>query len=642
MPVSTGLQSIGTAQEKPAAPCVMVIFGASGDLTRRLLLPAIYNLVCDGLLPETFAIVGMALDDMTTAEFREKQRANIREFSTRKTFDLEKWEWLESRLYYTPGDFSDLAAFERLKHLVAEVDGKVQAGGNALVYLAIAPAVFEVVTRNLDVAGFKRRTGWLRIIVEKPFGRDLRTAIELNKAIRAHWDEEQIYRIDHYLGKETVQNILTFRFANGVFEPLWNKNHIDHIQISVMETVGVEGRGGYYERSGVLRDMIQNHMFQMLAYIGMEPPASFAPNAIRDEKSKLLQAVRIPTPEDLAHDCVRGQYGPGAKPDGTVVPGYRQEPGVNPASNIETFVALKLHVDNWRWEGVPIYLRSGKSLWKRGTEIVIQFKRAPEVLFHGTPAAGSIQPNLLIFHIQPDQAVEFRVQAKHPGPQLLLQKVDMRFDYSESFEASRGTGYEVLLYSAINGDPTLFSRTEFVESAWRIAQPILDAWSHAPAADFPNYGAGTWGPRAAYDLPAQEGRHWHEVITREVLGRNAILKHAGPVFLKNLTLALHPRVFDTGETIFRQGDAAHDMYFICRGEVEVIDASGNPIRRLGEGEFFGEVGLLLDRPRTATIRAVRPCDLFVLDRDAFLHAVKDFPKLEVKLRALALERVAGG
>ena len=642
MPVSTGIQLDCPAKEGPAGPCVMVIFGASGDLTRRLLMPAIYNLVCDGLLPENFAIVGMALDEMTTDEFRTSQRANIQRFMTRKAFDPAKWEWLESRLYYTAGNFSDVAAFERLKQLVAEVDAKVQAQDNALVYLAIAPAVFELVTRNLDLAGFKQRNGWLRIIVEKPFGKDLQTAIELNRAIRAHWDEDQIYRIDHYLGKETVQNILTFRFANSVFEPLWNKNHIDHIQISVMETVGVEGRGGYYDKSGVLRDMIQNHMFQMLAYIGMEPPASFAPNAIRDEKAKLLEAVRIPTAEDLARDCVRGQYGPGATRDGKPVPGYRQEPSVNPESNIETFVAMKLHLDNWRWEGVPVYLRSGKALWKRGTEIVIQFKRAPDVLFRNTPSAGSIQPNLLIFHIQPDQGVEFRVQAKHPGPHLSLQKVDMRFDYSESFEASRGTGYEVLLYSAINGDATLFSRTDFVEAAWRIAQPMLEQWSSTPQAEFPNYSAGTWGPRAAYDLPAKDGRFWHEVITREVLANIPILQDANLVFLKYLSLALKPQAVEAGKTIVNCGDLSGEMYFICRGEVEVITPEGKPIRKLIEGDFFGEMSLLLNQPRSATIRASRPCDLFVLGRNDFLRTIKDFPEVEQELRKLAVERSTWG
>jgi len=430
MLVSTEAKNTDAAlKEHCAASCVMVIFGASGDLCKRLLMPALYNLACDGLLPEGFAVVGMATSAISSEEFRSRQRESIQKFSTRKSFDQAKWDWLESRLYYTSGNFSDPAAFANLKNVVQDVGGKVGAQGNTLVYLAISPSLFELVTHNLDDAGFKDLPGWVRIIVEKPFGRDLQSAIELNKALLARWREDQIYRIDHYLGKETVQNLLTFRFANRIFEPIWNKNEINNIQISVFETVGVEGRGGYYDTSGVLRDMIQNHMFQMLAYVCMEAPASFSADAIRDEKVKLLHAVRIP---NVAHHCVRGQYGPGVKPDGTPILGYRQEPSVPPDSRTETFAAMKLHVDNWRWEGVPVYLRSGKSLWKRGTEVVVQFKKAPEVLFRDTPAAGILRPNLLVFHIQPDQAVEFRVLAKQPGPHLALQNVDMRFDYSQS------------------------------------------------------------------------------------------------------------------------------------------------------------------------------------------------------------------
>ena len=636
--VSTELKNgEASLKEQVAAPCIMVIFGASGDLCKRLLMPALYNLACDGLLPEGFAIVGMATSAISSEEFRARQREAIQKFSTRKTFDQAKWDWLESRLYYTSGNFTDPESFTNLKNVVQEVGDKVGAQGNTLVYLAISPSLFELVTRNLDDAGFKNLPGWIRIIVEKPFGKDLQSAIELNKALLSRWREDQIYRIDHYLGKETVQNLLTFRFANRIFEPVWNKNEIDHIQISVLETVGVEGRGGYYDTSGVLRDMIQNHMFQMLAYVCMEAPASFSADAIRDEKSKLLHAVRVP---DVAHDCVRGQYGPGVKSDGTPILGYRQEPSVPPESRTETFAAMKLHIDNWRWEGVPVYLRSGKSLWKRGTEVIVQFKEAPEVLFRGTPADCSIRPNLLVFHIQPDQAVEFRVHAKRPGPQLSLQNVDMRFDYSQSFEASRGTGYEVLLYSAMNGDATLFSRSDFVEAAWRIAQPMLDNWSQTPADEFPNYSVGTWGPRSASELLTRDGRHWHEVVTREVLARNAILKEASPIFLHNLALCLMPLTFDAGETIIHAGDTGRDMFYICRGEVEALGADGTTLRKLCEGQFFGEISLLLNQPRSATIKASRQCALFVLKREDYERVTKEFPKIDADLRALALERKA--
>ncbi|HEY2251624.1 MAG TPA: glucose-6-phosphate dehydrogenase, partial [Planctomycetaceae bacterium] len=556
---------------------------------------------------------------------------------TRKTFDKAKWDWLESRLYYTSGNFTEPAAFANLKNVVQEIGGKIGAQGNTLVYLAISPSLFELVTQNLDEAGFKNLPGWIRIIVEKPFGRDLQSAIDLNKALLSRWREDQIYRIDHYLGKETVQNLLSFRFSNRIFEPVWNKNEIDNIQISVIETVGVEGRGGYYDTSGVLRDMIQNHMFQMLAYVCMEAPASFSADAIRDEKAKLLHVVRAP---NVARDCVRGQYGPGVKPDGTPILGYREEPKVPPTSRTETFAAMKLYVDNWRWEGVPVYLRSGKSLWKRGTEVIVQFKNAPDVLFRDTPAAGSIRPNLLVFHIQPDQAVEFRVHAKRPGPHLSLQKVDMRFDYSQSFEAARGTGYEVLLYSAMNGDATLFSRSDFVEAAWRIAQPMLDTWSQTPADEFPNYSVGTWGPRSASDLLTRDGRCWHEIVNREVLARNAVLKEASPIFLHNLALCLTPRTFDKGETIIEAGDTGRDMFYICQGEVEVFAADGTSIGKLCEGQTFGEISLLLNVPRSATIKASRQCALFVLKHEDYERVTKDFPKIDADLRALALTRKA--
>jgi glucose-6-phosphate 1-dehydrogenase len=634
---TTGTREATTAP--PADPCLMVIFGASGDLTRRLLMPALYNLACDRLLPQHFAIVGIAMDELTTEQFRARMTENVRHFNTRPTFDEKVWADFVSRIHYTPGNFADPEAYQRLARLVDQVDTEVGAEGNVLFYMATPPAVFGLVSTNLDRAGFKKRDrGWTRIVVEKPFGNDLPSAVELNRTMLAHWSEDQIYRIDHYLGKETVQNLLAFRFSNGIFEPVWNKNQIDHIQFTVSETVGVEGRGKYYDKAGVLRDMIQNHMFQMLAYVCMEPPASFAADAIRNEKAKLLESIRILAPEAVPQFAVRGQYGPGRKPDGTPAAGYRQEPDVDPHSCTETFAAVKLLIDNWRWDGVPIYLRSGKALWKRGTEIVVEFKRAPEVVFRHTPAAKRMEPNRLFFHIQPDQGIELRFHAKTPGPAMHLQKVTMRFDYSETFEASRGTGYEVLLYNVMIGDATLFSRTDLVESAWRIAQPVLDYWAAHPPTDFPNYPAGSWGPKAAFELLERDGRRWLEIVNREVLARVPLFQKGDPVLLHNLALSLRPVVFEAGEFIIRRGEIGGEMYFICRGQVEVLDGEENRIGTHGEGDFFGELSLLLAQPRVATIRALSPCDLFVLAREDFQRVLEEHPDFAATLRETARTR----
>ena len=635
------VNTVGTTRSQRAAlpgdPCVLVIFGASGDLTKRLLMPAIYNLACDGLLPEKFSIVGMALDELTTDTFRQRMTADIQKFSTRTQFDQAAWDRLAARLHYTPGNFGDAAAYERLRELVVRLDGELKVGGNVLFYMATPPSVFGLISGHLDGAGFKQSAGWKRIIVEKPFGTDLASARQLNSEVLRYWDESQIYRVDHYLGKETVQNILAFRFANGMFEPLWNKQHIDHIQFSVAESVSVEGRGGYYDRSGVLRDMIQNHMLQMLAYLCMEPPVSFQADDIRDEKSKLLKAVRVWSLDEVLENAVRGQYGAGKKVDGRECPAYRQEPDVNPQSNTETFAAVRLFIDNWRWEGVPIYLRSGKALWKRGTEVVVQFKKAPAVLFRGT-AVEKLSANRLIFHIQPDQAIESLFQAKTPGPVMQLQPVNMRFNYGEAFRASRGTGYEVMLYSCMCGDPTLFSRTDLVETAWRIAQPMLDAWSARPATDFPNYEAGTWGPWAAHDLIERDGRRWFEVVNRETLDRVPLFRGGDPLFLSQVSIALRPRAASAGEVIIRQGDAGSEMYLICRGEVEVLDSQSQVKATLRDGDCFGEVALLLSEPRTATVRAKTLCDLFVLDKSDFARILQDHQQFAQAIREIARER----
>jgi glucose-6-phosphate 1-dehydrogenase len=602
-----------------------VVFGAAGDMMRRLLTPALYNLACDGLLSPRLAIIGVAREDLPAAEFRERMGVEVRRHTTRKDFDERVWADLAGRLHYVHGSFEDDATYSRLAGRLEELSTQHQTGGNALFYLATPPAVFGLIGGKLAAAGLNAHPrGWRRLIVEKPFGHDLASAIELNGRLLAHWQEEQIFRIDHYLGKETVQNLLAFRFSNGIFEPLWNRHHIDHVQFTVAESVGVEGRGRYYDGAGVLRDMIQNHMFQMLAYLCMEPPSSMRADAVRNEKAKVLEAVRIMWPEDVLRDTVRGQYGPGRRPDGTPVPGYRQEPNVAPDSATETFAALKLRIDNWRWEDVPIYLRSGKSLWKRGTEILVQFKKAPEVLFRAAPAIAGLEHNQLIFHIQPDQGIELRIQAKRPGPQFSLQKVDMRFDYQDAFEASRSTGYEVLLYHAMRGDATLFTRNDLVEAAWRIAQPVLDTWAENPPRDFPNYAAGSWGPKAAFHLIERDGRRWLEVINRAVLEKVPLFAGCSAVFLHGLALVLKPAVYAAGDAIVEKGAAGSEMYFVARGEVEIVD--GNEVlTTLGEGSFFGEKSLLLAEPRSASVRARTQCDVYVLEKSDFMKVLRDHP-----------------
>jgi glucose-6-phosphate 1-dehydrogenase len=621
-------------------PCVMVIFGASGDLTKRLLMPALYNLACDGLFPKDSAIIGMSLDPFDSDGFRAKMSTDVRKFSTRGEFNDAVWTDFVSRLHYMTGKFDDPRAFESLRGLVEKLDAEHHANGNILFYMAVPPFLFGLISEQLGRAGFKEGRGWRRLIVEKPFGSDLASAIALNKEILSHWSEEQIFRIDHYLGKETVQNLLAFRFSNGMFEPLWNRTHVDHIQFTVAETVGVEGRGGYYDKAGVLRDMIQNHMFQMLAYLCMEPPTSFKPDAIRNEKSKLLDAVRIMKPgAEVLANSVRGQYGAGKKPDGSAAVGYREETGVATASSTETFAAVKLHIDNWRWEGVPIYLRSGKALWKRGTEILVQFKRAPEIIFRdlaGRPPR--LDANQLIFHIQPDQGIELRFHAKTPGPTLQLQKVNMRFDYRDAFEASRGTGYEVLIYSSMIGDATLFSRTDLVETAWRIAQPILDTWASEPGREFPNYPAGTWGPRAAFDLIEDDGRRWLEVINRDVLEKVPLFAGASAVFLQSVALVLKPDTYEPGSNVVTLGDAGNEMYFIARGETEVLGPDGAVMAKLGTGDFFGEASLLLSQPRNATVRAKTACDVYVLEKADFLRVLKDHPRIARSILEIAKTR----
>jgi glucose-6-phosphate 1-dehydrogenase len=626
-----------TADDAPGERCILVLFGASGDLAKRLLMPTLYNLAHDRLLPKRFAVVGMALDDWSTDDFRERLSRDIRTFNTRTDFDPAVWNDLRDRLYYLPGKFDDPASFQRLRDRVTALDAEHDTGGNLLFYLAVPPTLIGLISANLGKAAFKNSPGWKRIVVEKPFGSDLHSAQILNKQLVADWQESEIYRVDHYLGKETVRNILAFRFANGMFEPLWNNQHIDHIQLTVSESVGVEWRGGYYDRAGVLRDMVQNHMLQMIASVCMEPAISFAANDIRDEKAKVLRAIRIYKPIEVAQNTVRGQYGPGEKDDNPCA-GYRQEPNVKPNSNTETFAALRRFIDNWRWDGVPIYLRSGKALWTRGTNVVVQFKKPPARLFQGT-AVAKLAANRLIFHIQPDQGIETRFHAKVPGPTALqLQPVAMRFDYGEAFQAARGTGYEVMIYSCMKGDATLFSRIDLVETAWRIAQPILDYWAAHPPTDFPNYAAGTWGPLEAHHLIERDDRHWFEIIHHETLERVPLFKGGDALLLNQIGMALQTRAAAAGETIIAQGEPGEEMFVIGRGEVQVLDDAGAVVDTMREGDSFGEVALLRPDARSATIRAKTLCDLFVLGRADFARILRENPHFAEMIEAVARER----
>lgn len=493
-----------------ADPCVMVIFGATGDLTKRKLIPALCNLTKDTLLSRQFAIVGFALDDLTTEAFRKELTENIRQFAT-SPVDPDVWEWFLKRIYYIKGDFQDPNAYQQLKQLLTDVEKEHSTHGNRFYYLAVAPKFFGEIVRQLGAAGLTQEENmtWRRIIIEKPFGHDLESARDLNIEIKKVLEERQIYRIDHYLGKETVQNIIMFRFGNGIFEPIWNRRYIDHVQITSAETVGVEQRGGYYDNAGALRDMVPNHLFQLVSLTAMEPPISFEADAVRDEQAKVLHAIQAPTPEEVLSETVRGQYDEGIM-EGDHVPPYREERSVNPESTTETFVALKLNIDNWRWADVPFYLRTGKRMAKRVTEISIQFRKAPFMLFRNT-SVESLRTNRLVIHIQPDEGISLRFGAKLPGPVMRQGAVEMDFNYSDYFGSAPSTGYERLLYDCMIGDATLFQRADMVEAGWNIITPVLDVWRALPPRSFPNYTAGSWGPKDAHELLTKEGREWRRI-----------------------------------------------------------------------------------------------------------------------------------
>ena len=493
----------------------MVIFGAAGDLTKRLVIPALYNLVDNGRLPDDFRLVGVDRAEKSLDEWRDGLHDTTKEFaslgddeSEADRIDEAAWSWLAERMSYLQGDLADSGTFRRLGAHLEDLDASANTRGNHLFYLAVADRFFSVVVAGLGAAGLtsERNDNSRRVVIEKPFGHDLTSAQALDADIRKTLEEHQIYRIDHFLGKETVQNIMVLRFANGLFEPLWNREHIDHIQITVAETIGVERRGKFYEKTGALRDMVPNHVFQLLAMTAMEPPISFDAAAVRAKKAEVIEAIRPLTPETALRDAVRGQYDSGTVL-GRSVPPYRQEPDVATDSTTETFFACRLMIDNWRWGGVPFYLRTGKCLKRRSTEIAIRFHQAPFMLFRGTQVE-KLKPNWLILRIQPEEGIALEFAVKRPGPNVRLSTVSMDFCYEDYFSLALQTGYETLLYDCMIGDATLFQRADNIEFGWQAVQPILDAWANNPPKDFPNYAAGGTGPASADELLARDGHAW--------------------------------------------------------------------------------------------------------------------------------------
>ena len=505
----------GMRNARIVEPCIVVIFGATGDLTHRKLLPALYNLMMEHPLPPQFTVVGVARRPFTNDEFRQQAMDSINQFSRRRPVNPSVWESFSKGLYYHQSQFDDVEGYKRLAQLLDQLDRERGTRGNHIFYLATPPSFYGTIADNLNAAGLAQRDdsrkgeGWSRIIIEKPFGHNLQSALALNAELNKAFTEKQIYRIDHYLGKETVQNILVLRFGNGIFEPIWNRRYVDNVQITVAENIGVENRGDYYEEAGALRDMMQNHMMQLLTLVGMEPPVNFGADAVRDEKVKVLRAIPPLLDSEIASDTVRGQYGPGMV-GGEAVAGYRQEPRVSPDSKTETYAALKLSIENWRWAGVPFYLRTGKRLTKRITEVAIQFKRPPYLLFRGT-GADQLQPNVLSLRIQPNEGIALLFNAKVPGQEMQIRTVNMDFLYGSSFGVEPPEAYERLLLDAMLGDSTLFTRIDETELAWQFVDAIERGWARLPTKTIPQYEPGTWGPKEADALIERDGRTWRRL-----------------------------------------------------------------------------------------------------------------------------------
>src|SRR5436309_14408984 len=511
-------ESGSTGHRTAAPPCTLVIFGATGDLTKRLVMPAIYNLVRSGLISRNFAIVGLGRGEQTDKEFSDYLGKEVRGFMTGREmggvpipFDEEAWGLLADRISFIGGDLNDAEIYRQLGAHLNKIDAQNGTQGNVVFYLAVAASMFGPIVDQLGAAGLVDQSGgkFRRVIIEKPFGTDLPSAQALNTSVKKVLEEDQIYRMDHFLGKETVQNIMVLRFANGIFEPLWNRDHIDHVQITVAETVGVERRAAFYEETGALRDMVPNHVFQLLSLTAMEPPNSFAADAVRTEKDKVLEAVLPLTGEETHRNAVRGQYTAGIV-RGHPVKSYREEEGVAPNSMTETYVALRLGIDNWRWAGVPFYMRTGKALTRRTTEIAIQFKQVPFALFRDTPVE-TLTPNVLALQIQPDEGISLQFGAKRPGPDIHLGAVRMDFRYRDYFNTDPSTGYETLVYDCMIGDPILFQRADSVEAGWAVVQPILDLWRSDKSVPLEFYTAGTAGPEAAEQLLWRAGRRWRPI-----------------------------------------------------------------------------------------------------------------------------------
>jgi glucose-6-phosphate 1-dehydrogenase len=489
--------------------CVLVIFGASGDLTRRKLIPALWDLAGAGCVNRCFDVLGTGRTPMTSEQFRAQMREAVAGSNEARDFNEDRWKTFEKRLSYFAGDPDDV---EFHRQLGAKLEAMRTAGssGNHLFYLSVPATAAAPIIENLSAAGLNRnRDGWARIVLEKPFGRDLKSAHELNQTVLGAFDERNVFRIDHYLGKETVQNILVFRFGNSILEPLWNRNYVSYVEITAAETVGVERRADFYEETGALRDMVANHLLQLIALTAMEPPIAFDANSVREQKVQVFRSICPMTITEVARRTVRGQYASG-QIDGHAVAGYRQEPGVHPTSQTETFVALKFYVDNWRWSGVPFFVRTGKRLARNLTEVRIHFKRTPHALFAHTPNE-EIEPNIITLGIQPEEGITVQFGAKKPGPHMRMVPVQADFSYNKAFGTAIPQAYETLLLDAMRGDPTLFTRRDEVEAEWRIITPIEEAWAQMPAPAFPNYVAGSEGPLAATDLIGTDYRHWHEL-----------------------------------------------------------------------------------------------------------------------------------